>query len=327
MTPRARLALRMLRYRVALMLWLFMLLGAAFETGLSSFSWGYVWATLALASSYVAATCLNDVADREIDLINHPKDDGRPLVTGTATVRDLVVLHRIAALLTVGVALPLGWQGLVLTAVSLSIGHAYSLPPVRLSYRTYLAPLVLAVAYVLVPYAFGIIAAGRKPASGDAVFAAALFALFVARITLKDFRDRAGDALFGKPTFLLRFGKPATCTVSLLAVVVGNILLLAAVRPAPAVAVLLELFVAAVGWMLLVLWHSELPRAEQVAIGIGARMGNGLLVVVLSWLVLTGAGATAQEAVGFSAALAVLFGLGFAALVRRPGEAVIGYKG
>ena len=196
-----------------------------------------------------------------------------------------------------------------------------------MSYRTYLAPLVLAVAYVLVPYALGVLAAGRPATLADSVFAAALFALFVARINLKDFRDRAGDALFGKPTFLLRFGKQATCTVSLLALVVGDVLLLAAVRPSPAVGILLELFVAAVGWMLLVLRRSDVPRAEQVAIGIGARMGNGLLVVVLAWLVLTGAGATASEAFGLSAALAALFGLGFASLVRRPDEAVIVYKG
>lgn len=324
---RAQLAVRMLRYRVALMLWLFMLLGAAFADGLPSFSWGYVWATLALSSSYVAATCLNDIADQDIDRVNHPRDQGRPLVTGDATVRDLSMLHRVAAVLTVVAAVPLGWQGLVVVAVSLGIGHAYSRPPVRLSFRTYLAPLVLAVAYVLVPYTFGVLAAGRRATAADAVFAAALFALFVARINLKDFRDRAGDALFGKPTFLLRFGKTATCAVSLLTLVLGDVLLLAAVRPSPAVGVLLELFVAAVGWMLLVLWRSELPRAEQVAIGIGARMGNGLLVVVLAWLVLTGAGATAPEAFGLSAALAALFGLGFATLVRRPGEAVIGYKG
>ena len=323
----ARLAVRMLRYRVALMLWLFMLLGAAFEDGLPSFSWGYVWATIALASSYVAATCLNDVADRDIDLVNHPRDQGRPLVTGDATVRDLSKLHRIASLLAVAAAVPLGWKGLGVVIVSLGIGHAYSLPPVRLSFRTYLAPLVLGVAYVLVPYAFGVLAAGRSATAGDAVFAAALFALFVARINLKDFRDRVGDARFGKPTLLLRFGKTATCTVSLLALVVGDVLLLAAIRPSPAVGVLLELFVAAVGWMLLVLWRSELPRAEQVAIGIGARMGNGLLIVVLAWLVLSGAGATEPETFGLAAALAVVFGLGFAALVRRPGEAVIGYKG
>ena len=324
---RARLAVRMLRYRVALMLWLFMLLGAAFSDGLPSFSWGYVWATFALSSSYVAATCLNDITDQDIDRVNHPRDQARPLVTGDATVRDLSMLHRVAAVLTVVAAVPLGWQGLVVVAVSLGIGHAYSRSPVRLSFGTYLAPLVLAVAYVLVPYALGVLAAGRRATLADAVFASALFALFVARINLKDFRDRAGDALFGKPTLLLRFGKTATCTVSLVALIVGDALLLASVRPVPSVAVLLELFVAAIGWMLLVLWRSELPRAEQVAIGIGARMGNGLLVVVLAWLVLTGAGATAPEAFGLSAALAALFGLGFAALVRRPGEAVIGYKG
>lgn len=34
-----------------------------------------------------------------------------------------------------------------------------------------------------------------------------------------------------------------------------------------------------------------------------------------------------KVAIGFVSALTALFGLGFAALVRRPGEAVIGYKG
>ena len=56
--------------------------------------------------------------------------------------------------------------------------------------------------------------------------------LFVARIVLKDFRDREGDALYGKPTLLLRFGKDATCAVSLAALLAGNCLLLGRAAPA-----------------------------------------------------------------------------------------------
>ena len=76
----------MLRYRIAAMVAMFMLLGAARE-GRLELGLRYVWAALALASSYVAATALNDLADEEIDRVNHPRDAGRPLVDGIASRR------------------------------------------------------------------------------------------------------------------------------------------------------------------------------------------------------------------------------------------------
>ena len=76
-----RLYLVMLRYRVAAMVALFMLLGAAQEGRLEP-GLRHLLAALALASSYVSATALNDLADEEIDRVNHPRDAGRPLVEG-----------------------------------------------------------------------------------------------------------------------------------------------------------------------------------------------------------------------------------------------------
>jgi 4-hydroxybenzoate polyprenyltransferase len=318
---------RMLRYRVAAMVWMFMLLGAAFPDGLGDFSLGYVWATFALASSYVAATSVNDIADADIDRVNHPRDSGRPLVTGDARPRDLWRLHAAASVLALAAATALGLRAVAIVALSLTIGIAYSLRPVRLSYRTYFAPLALAVAYVAVPYALGAVATGRDLQRRDGVLLTALYTLFVARIVLKDFRDREGDALYGKPTLLLRFGKNATCAVSLSALIGGNCVLLAVLRPPAGVTALLELFVLAIASMLLRLRQADDGRAEQVAIGIGARMGNGLLIVVLSWLVLEGQGAPAGTVLAFAAALTALFGLGFVMLACRPEEAVIGYKG
>ncbi|MDP9242097.1 MAG: UbiA family prenyltransferase [Actinomycetota bacterium] len=113
------------------------------------------------------------------------------------------------------------------------------------------------------------------------LFAGALFSLFVARINLKDFRDREGDARYGKPTLLLRFGKDTTCAVSLAALVAGNVLLLAALRPRFGLALVVEAFIASIAIMLRRLRTADDPRQEQVAIGIGARMGNGLLIGVL----------------------------------------------
>jgi 4-hydroxybenzoate polyprenyltransferase len=324
MTKLPRLYVVMLRYRVAAMVALFMLLGAARE-GPLELGTRYLWAALALASSYAAATALNDLADEEIDKVNHPRDAGRPLVEGSATRRELLVLHVLSSALALLAAAPLGRRAVILIALALTISQIYSARPVRLSYRMAGAPLALGIAYVLVPYSLGIVAAAGSLHHAWSALTLALFLLFTARILLKDFRDREGDARYGKPTVLLRYGKTPTCAASLCALVAGDVVL-AATLEAPLVA-LAQPFVLAIAWMLRTLWRSTDPRAEQVAIGIGARMGNGLLLSVLAWLILEGSGAAAAEASVLTGALAGLFLLGFVTLAARPQEAVIGYKG
>ena len=322
----AGLFVQLLRYRVAAMIWLFLLLGAAHPDGLDAVSVPLALATVALAASYVAATSVNDLADEAIDRVNHPRDSGRPLLTGDADRRDLVRLHFLAWALALVAAAPLGGRALGLVALSLAIGVAYSVRPLALSYRTWLAPLVLSLAYVGIPYALGAEASGRGWVTADATLLVALHLLFLARIVLKDFRDRAGDARYGRPTLLLRFGKPATCAVSLGCLAAGSFLLAAALGEF----VLLPFvtaFALGIGGLLLRLRDAPEGREEQVAIGLGARLGNGLLVAVLAWLVLGGEGAPAGPRLLAVALLTASFAGGVVALVRRPGEVVLGYKG
>jgi 4-hydroxybenzoate polyprenyltransferase len=306
------------------MVMLFMLIGAAHERALVLGA-AHALAAAALASSYVAATALNDLADEEIDRINHPRDAGRPLVEGTATRRELTVLHVVAATLALLAAMPLGWSGVLLIVVALVVSHTYSARPVRLSYRVAGAPLALGVAYVLVPVCLGTLAAGDDLAGGVSLLAAALFCLFVARIVLKDFRDREGDALYGKPTILLRFGKTVTCALSFVFLVAGDLLLALSVDPV--LALLLQPLAAGVGWMLWTLWRTADRRHEQVAIGIGARLGNGMLLCVLAWYTVTGSGASIAEAATVGATIAGLVLFSALALAARADEVVIGYKG
>jgi len=323
-TKLPRLYVVMVRYRVAAMVALFLLLGAAregrFELGVR-----YLFAAIALASSYVAATALNDLADEQIDKVNHPRDAGRPLVEGTATRRELLVLHVVASGLALLAAAPLGLRGIGLLVTALVVSQIYSARPVRLSYRAAGAPLVLGVGYVLVPYSLGIVAAGGDLRHAWSALSCAFFLLFAARIVLKDFRDREGDARYGKPTLLLRYGKTATCAASVCALTAGDVVLAFALEPG--LVALAQPFVLAIAGMLWTLWRGDDGRAEQVAIGIGARMGNGLLLCVLAWLVVTGRGASVAEAALVTGALSALFFLGFATLAANPQEAVIGYKG
>ena len=314
----------MLRYRVAAMIALFLLLGAAQE-GPLELGWRYAVAALALASSYVAATALNDLADEEIDKVNHPRDAGRPLVEGTATRREVLVLHVVASIAALAAAAPLGPRAVGLIVAALVLSQVYSARPVRLAYRVAGAPLALGIAYVAVPFALGIVAARGSLAHTWSRLAAGLFLLFCARIVLKDFRDREGDARYGKPTILLRFGKDATCALSLFALAAGDVLLALALDPA--LVLVVQPLVLAIAWMLRALRNAGDARAEQVAIGIGARTGNGLLLCVLAWLVVRANGSSVAEAVMLTAAIAGVFCLSFVSLASRPNEVSIGYKG
>ena len=103
----ASLYVRMMRFRVALTMWTFMLLGVAAHAG-DTLSWDLVLATIALASSYVTATTLNDIADEDIDRVNRPRDRGRPLVWGDASTRDLRRTWGTATGIAVVAAAPLG---------------------------------------------------------------------------------------------------------------------------------------------------------------------------------------------------------------------------
>jgi 4-hydroxybenzoate polyprenyltransferase len=71
----AALFLRMLRWRVAVTLWFFLLIGAAAQGPLKP-SIAFLFAALSLSASYVVATTVNDIADRDVDRINHPRDPG-----------------------------------------------------------------------------------------------------------------------------------------------------------------------------------------------------------------------------------------------------------
>jgi 4-hydroxybenzoate polyprenyltransferase len=318
---------RLLRYRVAVMILLFMLLGAAWHRGLTTIDTPIFLMVLALASSYVSATSVNDISDREIDRINHPGDKGRPLVTGAAGTRDLWTLFGVSSVLAVVISLAVGPAAAGIMLLSVAIGVGYSLPPARLSYTTFLAPLALAVAYVGIPYWVGVVVAGERLRMSDLPLLAALYLLFAGRIILKDFRDREGDALYGKPTFLLRYGKRATCLASLCAVCAGDAFLIVSLADRLWLAGVLQVYVMGVVIMLHRLYLSDNRKDEQLSIGVGARMGNGLLTTLLGCLILANQGATWITQAVFGLALTALYVLNFIRFLRHPERASIGYKG
>jgi 4-hydroxybenzoate polyprenyltransferase len=318
---------KLLRYRVAVMIVLFMMLGAAWQGGLTAIDWSVVLMVLALASSYVSATSVNDIADKEIDEINHPGDKGRPLVTGAAKTADLWLVFGVASVLVVALPLAVDATAAGIMALSLVIGVFYSLPPVKLSYRTFLAPLTLAVAYVGIPYWVGVVVVGGRLEASDLPLIGALYLLFIGRIVLKDFRDQEGDAAYGKPTFLLKYGKRWTCLASFGAICAGDVLLIAALADKRWLAALLQPYIVSIMIMLYRLYRVRSHKDEQLSIGVGAKMGNGLLATLLGGLILTNHGSDWITQVTFSLALIALYMLNFIDFLRHPDQAIVGYKG
>jgi 4-hydroxybenzoate polyprenyltransferase len=310
------------------MLLIFFLLGIAIHGKLTNFSFNYLWAVIALASSYVAATTINDIVDRKIDSVNHPTSKSRPLITGEATERDLYFVHLLAITIVAVFSLLIGIKAVIILAFSLFINYIYSLPPFKLSYRTHFAPLILSVAYVFIPYWLGTVVTHSEIKGQELFFITGLLFLFFGRIILKDFRDRKGDALYGKPTFLLKYGKSATCWLSFVSIILGNIFLFIGLSTKnPIIFFTLELYFISIFFMLYKLSKVSDHDGEQTAIGIGAKMGNGLLLTILGFLVLLEYKAPTQTQIFFIVVITAIFLMNFFLLAQKPERAIIGYRG
>jgi 4-hydroxybenzoate polyprenyltransferase len=301
----------MLRYRVASLLLPFFLMAPAVHGRLGDFRWSYAAGVVALLASYVVATCLNDIFDLAVDRINHPHAADRPLVSGRTTVRGLLAVAAVFAVVALGAAASAGASAVLLIAISLGLNVAYSAPPVRLCGRPLFAPLVLGVAYVALPYGIGLAAAGVPPAVTDAALIAAFMVLIVGRMLLKDFRDRRGDAMFGKRTFLVAYGKRPTLLAVLACVVAGDAVLIAVEASNTLLMLATQSYFAAIGVELHRLWQTNEPIAELQAIARGARMGNAVVLAWLGFVLLRGAGATPVELAMLVLALAAAFWFGF----------------
>jgi 4-hydroxybenzoate polyprenyltransferase len=320
------LAARMVRYRSTLTLVTFLLAGAVWHRPEIVTTAGLVLAAAALAATYAAMTSLNDLADEAIDRVNLRGHDDRPLVTGTASRRDLAVLAPAAAAAGVGCAALVSPLVGALVFLSVVCCTQYSLPPLRVSHRPVLTPFFLAFGYAALPYTIGVIVTGDLPGARDALLLPALCCLFLSRIVLKDLRDRLGDAAAGKPTFVLRFGKPATCALSLAALGVGSALLLAALRGMPLLAAGVLPFLAGLGVLGLRLARARAVWDEVLLVGMGARLGNGLLLTLLGEVLLRAQGAEPAAQVALYAVVAGVHGFLLVSYLRDPGSFVLGSR-
>lgn len=283
MRSQLRLLLVLTRPAVAVLLAVYASIGAA-----AAASVGYLRLSavcVVVLGFLILSVCANDVADRAIDRVNLPGDPRRPLVVGTASARDMVVIGVVAGVCALGAAAALGPAVLLTTAVGTLVSLAYSARPIRLADRGAVAALVLPACYVAVPYLVGFFANGGEPGAIDDVQLAGLYVAFLGRILLKDFRDVRGDALFGKRTFLVRHGRKATCVTSGLLLLLGTVLIEYSLgwRGAP-LAVIYTVGVAGCVALLRAIADDPHPRRDERRISVIAIIGRGMLVTLLAQL-------------------------------------------
>lgn len=204
-------AYRMLRLRVLVTVLIFGYLGALSSNNLLG---GYVFellmAVLALAFWYLNGTCINDLADEDIDKINLKDAPSRPLINHKTSRRTLWLLALAGGVFSLACAYAISLPAFILLCAALALNWVYSMPPVRVSYRGVIAPLLLPMGYVALPFLLGLFSADGKLDGFSSVLLAGMYLSFVGRIVLKDLRDVEGDKKYGKKTFIVRYGKQKT---------------------------------------------------------------------------------------------------------------------
>jgi 4-hydroxybenzoate polyprenyltransferase len=306
----ARLVVLLCRPPVLLLLGLFAALGMA-QAGAHGLGGTSARVLLVVAGFLVASVAVNDLADEAVDRVNLSDVGSRPLVAGGARRSDLPLVAGVGAGVSLLAAATLGLDVLAVVLAGMALSAAYSLPPTRLSARGAVASLLLPAGYVAVPFLTGLwsVRATTALTGRDALLLAGLYVGFIGRILLKDFRDVRGDALFGKRTFLVRYGRRRTCGISAGMWVLGSASV-AGVRGAGAALLAAQLVWVVVALALLrALAVDGGARRDERLISAIAIVGRGMVVTTIAHLGMLDARVPAPFAVlGVAALVGLILG-------------------
>lgn len=279
-----RLFVLLARPAVVIAMAMFALVGAA-QAGQPE-SLAVVPALLAVLGFLVASVAWNDLADTAVDQVNLPGEARRPLASGRVDTLQMVAVAIVGTAIALGAAATIDGTAIAITATGLVLSAGYSLPPLHLSRRGILAPLVLPFGFVAVPYLDAVLATTHRITAPDLALLAGLYLGFVGRIILKDFRDVKGDALFGKRTFLVRHGRVRTCVTSGIFWIAGSGAVLAVRDVTPQLVFTYAVQVGMAVWLLTLLARCTARRREDAIITAMVLVGRMQLVVVVAHVAL-----------------------------------------
>lgn len=198
------------------------------------------WMSCLCGNVYIVG--LNQLEDVEIDQINKPH---LPIAAGEFSRQQAKLIIAITGILALLLA---GWLGKWLfgmVSISLAIGTAYSLPPIRLKrFPIWAAVCIFSVRGAVVNVGlflhFSWVLQGNVMMPTPTVWALTLFVLVftVAIAIFKDVPDMEGDKQYNINTFTIRLGKQTVfniarwvITACYLGIILAGILWLSAVNP------------------------------------------------------------------------------------------------
>jgi 4-hydroxybenzoate polyprenyltransferase len=264
------------------MMLLFTAVGDAATRTSTIYSGVMILAAILIGCLFIISTSINDMADVEIDRINLPKDKRRPLVVSETTTKNLKLLIVGVLLIALVAAYLINPKLILLVCLSVFLSYIYSFPPVRISYRGIIAPILLPINYILLPVVIGFSFNGQ-PNLDAVVLLVGLYISFIGRIILKDFRDVKGDRKYGKKTFLVRHGAPKTCLVAAISWIIGDLIISSLfIANEAAIIILLQLYVLGILYALKVLASEKNIMRQLTLVNIVGRFGNSIALNVLA---------------------------------------------
>lgn len=269
------------------MMLLFAAIGDAATKQTSTYDYRFLLVPVLLGCLFIGATTVNDIADEEIDKINLATDKRRPLVVSSAQKKHLQILSIMVFFIALFTALAIKPSLVVLVLVATGLNYIYSMPPIKISHRGFLAPLLLPLNYVVLPFVIGTSLHPEGWSKDVGLILLGLYISFIGRIILKDFRDIKGDSIFGKRTFLVRYGSATTCEVAGIAWVVGDIIEASVfMRTELLLVLLLQPFVAAILFTLYKLSSEKTLLRQLTLVNLVGRLGNSIALSILTVLTL-----------------------------------------
>jgi 4-hydroxybenzoate polyprenyltransferase len=231
---------------------------------------------------YLNGTCINDIADIEIDKVNLRNAKSRPFANSLTTRAQLIRIAVFSATACLSVALTISAVAFGACVLALLLNYAYSMPPIRISYRGVYAIMLLPIGYVLLPILLAVLSVEEPFSRTATVLTIGLYVSFMGRIILKDFRDVVGDRRFGKRTFLVRYGDGATVITSSLLWVVGTMLSVYALSTINIVtAYILICHLVVILWALGKFYLKLSRDDQQVIIGSIAKTATASLICII----------------------------------------------
>ena len=176
---------------------------------------------LLILFTYGAVTVWNDISDLKIDQSNH-RD--LPLAQARISLRQAKYLSAACCMGCIGLATLLYPSGFLYLFTTLGLGVAYSVPPLAVEKRGLLATFLLSICYTLLPIALAVFY--RHQVAIDPFLIVAGILLSMTSLLYKDYKDEAGDKLFGKITPLIKYGTGRMNDLAVILFTVGTLLLI-----------------------------------------------------------------------------------------------------